>query len=251
MITFKVSRTAKGRIIGSIVSLLIVIGIFIVPFIPGAIKKKKAIKARQDRYQTATLLRVRKLYSNANVYDPMWEEAALRLRTEYLISFLGTTYSNYSHGTFSVSRKLNAPKDYATNRKPYTDPIFGYTYVDVKEGGSYVRYTLPWGGGDKIKSPLQGKPSRYAVTYETKVNPNERKYWIASAVIKIIDTKDNSLLAEKTIYVFDHGLGSGVRGTSGRQPWTHAKKCPNDQIKNNEVRFFTEKVLKPKQPNFN
>ncbi len=98
---------------------------------------------------------------------------------------------------------------------------------------------------------LQGKPSRYAVTYETKVNPNERKYWIAGATIKIVDTKDNSLLAEKTIYVFDHGLGGGARGTSGRNPWAHAKKCPSDQIKNNEARFFTEKVLKPKQPNFN
>ncbi len=71
------------------------------------------------------------------------------------------------------------------------------------------------------------------------------------ATIKIIDTNDNSLLAEKIIYVFDHGLGAGSERKSGRQPWNHAVRCPNDEVKGNAPRFFAEKVLKPKQLTIN
>ncbi len=271
VITFKVSRTAKGRIIGSVISLLIVIGIFIVPFIPGAMKKKKAIKARQDRYQTAkalfdkkcktagekiyrtvdnvegiTLLRVPKPYRNAYAYDPMWEEAALRMMSDdYLKVFLGITYHNKVNGYYHVYWKPE--KNEKIDKKKY-NPMFGYSYVDIKENSVYYRYTLKSGHRASKEKKQITNPSRYAVTYETKVDPNERKYWIAGATIKIIDTKDNSLLAEKTIYVFDHGLGAGSERKSGRQPWSLAIQCKDETVQGNTPRFFAEKILKPKQP---
>ncbi len=45
-----------------------------------------------DNVEGITLLRVPKPYRNAYAYDPMWEEAAMKQSTEYIISFLGVTF---------------------------------------------------------------------------------------------------------------------------------------------------------------
>ncbi|WP_232304399.1 hypothetical protein, partial [Neisseria sp. oral taxon 020] len=49
-----------------------------------------------------------------------------------------------------------------------------------------------------FRRPLH--PARYAVTYENDVSWENRKHWIAGTTIKIIDTKTNTLMAEKTMY---------------------------------------------------
>lgn len=272
VITFRISKTVKGRIKGGVISLFITSCVFILPLVPRTVKKQKAIKLYKEKYRSAeeifkercktagekiyrtvddvegiTLLRVPKPYKNAYQYDPMWEDAALRQRADYIYSFLGTTFPNYTFNSFLIKPK----KHYSKANKPYTNPIYGYSYVDIKNDDKYLRYMLSFGKSNKAVLPTRDKPARYAVSYDTKVVPAERQYWIAGAVIKIIDTENDSILAEKTIYVFDDGMGAGAERKSGRQPWNHAKKCPTDEIKANEARFFAEKVLKPKQPNFN
>lgn len=203
-----------------------------------------------DDVEGVTLLKMPKPYKNAYAYDPMWEDAAVVERGRWdTFSFLGVTYKNYSDGTFSVYGKPKSKKEYLNNLKKYQGIIFGYEFVDViDENGSITRYTLPW-GSKLVSTKYNGKPARYAITYDAPVIPDERKYWIAGATIKIIDTKDNSLIAEKTMFLFDYGLGS--RGSDDRQPWSLAKNCPENKVFDSQIRFFVEKVLKPKQPNFN
>ncbi len=211
---------------------------------------KKEIYRTVDNVEGITLLRIRKPYRDAYAYDPMWEEAALQRMSSYIYSFLGVTHHDKHNGYYDVYWK---PEKNEKIRET-DNPLYGYQFVDVKKGKFYLRYALlkrGYGKDVEIISENISNPARYAVTYETKVDPNERKYWIAGTTIKIIDTKDNSLLAEKTIYVFDHGLGAGAERKSGRQPWSLAIRCPNDKVKGNAPRFFAEKVLKPKQPNFN
>ena len=115
--------------------------------------------------------------------DQMWEDAALPSefdREEYIGSFL-----------------------------PDWSGVH-YDYIDVlQKGGAIIRYSGDWHMTDKpfnqeINPP---HPARYAVTYENDVSWENRKHWIAGTTIKIIDTKTNTLMAEKTMYVFVPALG--------------------------------------------
>ena len=95
-----------------------------------------------------------------------------------------------------------------------------------------------------IKNP--SNPARYAVTYENNVNPELRKYWVAGITIKIIDRQTNELLAEKTIFTFESGLGSKA---TGRDPWVHRPvHCPEllqRETDHNPTQLFAIQVLKP------
>ncbi|MBR3426071.1 MAG: hypothetical protein IKG79_08550, partial [Neisseriaceae bacterium] len=93
-----------------------------------------------------------------------------------------------------------------------------------------------------IKNP--SNPARYAVTYENNVDPELRKHWVAGITIKIIDRQTDELLAEKTIFTFEPGLGSKA---TGRQPWLHRPEhCP--ELSDMPTRAFAFQVLKFSQP---
>ena len=129
----------------------------------------------------------------------------------------------------------------------------GYLFVDVlKEDGSISRY-LDYKGHDDIDEERDGvikNPSdlaRYAVTYENNVDPELRKYWVAGITIKIIDRQTDELLAEKTIFSFEPGLGSKA---IGRMPWTdwRVEHCPElmrRDVDHNPTQLFAIQVLKP------
>lgn len=159
----------------------------------------------------------------ALVADPMWSHAAIAevesSSGAYIASFLGFGEKKYS-------------------------------FVDVlKEDGNISRYLDYKGHGDideerdgVIKNPSD--PARYAVTYENNVDPELRKHWVAGVTIKIIDRQTNELLAEKTIFTFEPGLGSTVTGI---QPWTYNPvHCPELKDRN-PTRSFALQVLKPTQ----
>ena len=167
------------------------------------------------------------------VTDPMWDDAAIAdiesLNGAYISSFLNKS-------------KI---KDSRSVRK-------GYKFVDVlKEDNSISRYLEYKGYGSVdeerdgvIKNPSD--PARYAVTYENNVNPELRKHWVAGVTIKIIDRQTDELLAEKTIFSFESGLGSKA---TGRSPWTHRPvHCPELVQRtedHNPTSRFVVTVLKP------
>jgi hypothetical protein len=75
--------------------------------------------------------------------------------------------------------------------------------------------------------------------------PEDRKHWIAGGSLRIVDLRSKIVIAERTGFLFDTGLGN----TDGfRRPWNWAqsdgKACPRWQDHN---RKFVDKVLNPNQ----
>ena len=123
----------------------------------------------------------------------------------------------------------------------------GFRYVDVKQpDGSYLRYhfTDPTDPRTLTSQPI-AEPSRYAVTFENPIYPEERKLWVASSQITILDTQTNQVMATLNWYAFEPGLGN--QGAA-RQPWPHAIECPEHAISGNApMRHFVTDVIQPKQ----
>ena len=149
--------------------------------------------------------------------DPMWDNAALQT----------------SEGVNFIARFLG---------------FFGggkYRYVDVLQPNhsDIIRYS---GKDFPLNQTLNPRPpARYAVTFENNVDPKLRRHWVAGATIRIIDRQTDELIAEKTTYAFEKGLG----GTGGaRMPWAFAISCENKEIFPSKLPTFVTSVLKPYQP---
>ena len=85
-------------------------------------------------------------------------------------------------------------------------------------------------------------PARYAVTYENDISWENRKHWIAGTTIKIIDTKTNTLMAEKTMYVFVPELGYS-KFEQNPNPWGRGDRCPEENQYQQQTVSFARKVL--------
>ena len=155
--------------------------------------------------------------------DQMWEDAAVESefdREEYIEEFLFR-----STGSF--------PK---------------YTYADVlQKNGSWVRYSTRWENERWVrdKQPNPNSRARYAVTYENDISWENRKHWIAGTTIKIIDTKTNELMAEKTMYAFVPELGYS-KFEQNPNPWGRGMRCPDENSYEQKTVIFVSKVLIPK-----
>ena len=150
--------------------------------------------------------------------DQMWEDAAVESESKregYIASFL-----------------------------PYFSHVH-YDYVDVlQKDGSIIRYSGDWHMSDKpfnqeINPP---HPARYAVTYENDVSWENRKHWIAGTTIKVIDTKTNELMAEKTMYAFAPALGYSEL-EQNPNPWGRGDRCPEEDSYQLQAVSFARKVL--------
>ena len=152
--------------------------------------------------------------------DPMWSHAAI---------------ANLEYGNYIENFLVSGGKKQ-------------YLFVDVLEkDGSISRY-LDYKGREYVDIKNPNDPARYAVTYENNVDPELRKHWVAGITIKIIDRQTDELLAEKTIFSFEPGLGSKA---TGRDPWVNAVHCPELKQRwedHNPTRTFVFQVLKLSQP---
>ena len=87
---------------------------------------------------------------------------------------------------------------------PYTSSFPRYIYADVlQKNGLVIRYSRQKEDQNWVmdQQPTPHPRARYAVTYENDISWENRKHWIAGTTIKVIDTKTNTLMAEKTMYV--------------------------------------------------
>ena len=120
-----------------------------------------------------------------------------------------------------------------------------YSYVDVKQkDGIFLRYQL----GENYKKDYKmismpiSTPSRYAVTFDNPIVPEEREHWIAHARATVIDLQDNTVMATKDWYSFESQQGYGRYSM-----WVTAETCPNLEIKKSyPIRLFVGNVLKYK-----
>ncbi len=131
------------------------------------------------------------------------------------------------------------------NETPSKSP--GYRFVDVgSERDGFRRIRLDRSDGAKLFSePMKSKPTRYAVSFENLVDPEDRKLWIAGTKVTVTDTSNNEVLAQKTWYSVEPGQGSKA---GARVPWGFARTCPlHVGTSDGMTRFFVDQILKPKK----
>ena len=152
--------------------------------------------------------------------DQMWEDAAIESeskREEYVASFL-----------------------------PYYSSVH-YDNVDVlQKDGSIIRYSTRREDRNWVmdQQPNPHPRARYAVTYENDISWENRKHWIAGTTIKVIDTKTNTLMAEKTMYAFVPELGYS-KFEQNPNPWGRGMHCPDENSYEQKTVIFVSKVLIP------
>ncbi|OAM31526.1 MULTISPECIES: hypothetical protein [Eikenella] len=150
--------------------------------------------------------------------DQMWEDAAIESeskREEYVASFL-PYYSSVHYDNVDVLQKDGSI---------------------IRYSGNWSRYAKPF---DQETNPRH--PARYAVTYENDVSWENRKHWIAGTTIKVIDTKTDELMAEKTMYVFVPALGYS-KLEQNPNPWGRGDRCPEENSYELRASTFVKKVL--------
>jgi len=213
-----------------------------------------------ENVEGITLLNLIPESSDLDYFDPMWERAALARESsekdymeEYLMWEVKEKGSDKQGRLISYDKrpgKHSMAKRYwrhILNLAPDEEIFSGYRYVDVKQ--AYGRYRRYWYPDDAVRedprvilrSPVKGKPSRYAVEYVPIIDPKDREEWIAGATINIYDMETDTLMASKTWYAFETGFGQ----EGHRLPWVEAIYCPDR--KSHDTRFFVDQVIKPKQ----
>jgi hypothetical protein len=161
---------------------------------------------------------------------------------------------------------------------PGSPPRLGYLYVeaiDPKDGKRY-RYTgrieEPWRYDSSYSKTYKrfvvdrtlatDSAPRYGITYDDISTREEREYWIAGSSLKVIDLKNNEVMAERVGYMMDRSQGNT---SGGRAPWLLAANnaCPSFQRNPNrpippghgasaqqlQTEDFVEKILKPRLGN--
>ena len=131
---------------------------------------------------------------------------------------------------------------------PYTSSFPRYIYADVlQKNGLVIRYSRQKEDQNWVmdQQPTPHPRARYAVTYENDISWENRKHWIAGTTIKIIDTKTNELMAEKTMYAFVPALGYSELDQNPN-PWGRGMRCPSGESEfEQRTVTFAIKVLIP------
>lgn len=120
----------------------------------------------------------------------------------------------------------------------------GYDFVDVRQAdGSYLRHRLA-ANGKLVTEPIPtSKAARYAVSYQPHGHADDRKHWVAGALVRVTDTRSGLVLGELEAYAHKPPPRQGSDDPS-RRSWHGARTCPayND-VPGLMVRMFAEQVL--------
>ena len=201
------------------------------------------------------LLKVRPERGDQELSDQMWPGAAFARESTgdwYIKSFLGFEYAPGNGLTGEPGVITDTRRGYiAADRRPGGRP--GYQYVDVMEktSGARHRYTLVQkprpsssiGSTDIVleKSTATGSMTRYGVTFEDHVIPQERSLGVASSTVRVIDLQTGEVLGELVRYAWSTGP-SPVNPV----PWLTAYRCPDEAVGTNAAtRKFVDRVLVP------
>ena len=204
-------------------------------------KKKCDTEAGEKIYKTFTgvksVLVVKPLppASDKDHFDQFWygdpySASATSVRTDLAISMLA-----WADGPIS-SEKRGAGFEYVESVVPDTKTI--------------LRYSYPKGARSHVKWAVDYATSQFGVSWEDISTLEDRKFWVAGSRLRIIDLRDNSVLAERVGYLIESGFGS----TAGqRRPWLTARgigsnngrSCP--PVRDYSDRWFILKVLNPSQ----
>ena len=204
------------------------------------------------------LIKVRPQAGASEWADPMWPGAAFAREAwaEYYI----TTFLGYEEGGSTLD---NTPTPVTpqyrgsinANRNPGGLP--GYRYVDVIDENDGKRYRYkgrweePWQydksylkGYIKFfldKTPAPDPATRYGVTYEDHVIPEDRALGVASSTVKVLDLQTGEVLGKMLRYAW-----SVPASSANPSPWLAAYRCP-DHARGTDAatRKFVDQVLIP------
>ncbi|MBF9263944.1 hypothetical protein [Paracidovorax cattleyae] len=192
-----------------------------------------------DNIEGVILLNVRDKNKDADRGDKFWPNAALPDEASgdwYIMTFL-----QWEHLS-----NVGAKRGYLNN-EPSSYP--GYEFVEVREGSIFIRYEFAEPGksdSTALKKTLVEKATaKYSVSFVNIDDPEGRENWIAGTQVVVRDERDGSVLAQKTWYSFEPGLGS----TAGsRSPWGFATTCPAiNAWAGAPTRMFVDQILVPKK----
>ncbi|MDO8789726.1 MAG: hypothetical protein Q7J42_16750 [Sulfuritalea sp.] len=215
------------------------------------------IYRKVENVEGVLLMKVRPQAGDREWADRMWPGAAFARESqqdEYITTFLGYEFA---------AVVANHPLAIAPNTRGFIGTGFdhpqrgilpGYRWVEVidaKDGQRY-RYTILYkprptskiGYIDAIleKTAVTGPSSRYGVTFEDHVIPEDRYLGIASSTIKVLDLQTQEVMGELTRYAWSPGAPSRVNPS----PWLTAYRCPDHAYGTNAAsRKFIDQILIP------
>ena len=255
----------------------LIIGVFFGPLLPGVYQtwkyKKRYEKAKalfdercksagEKIYKTVEdvegvlLLNVRPEYRLSDRSDPNWLGAGVPDESGgdgYIRSFLSWEHEPRAYDKeWKVRKAEKLPGERGKLNSSPTDGegfsvLRGYRFVDVKIPEDRVyRYQFDKSSDNSLsRVPAPFAYARYAVAYKPLFDPADRAYWVAGMTVVITDEKNNELIAEKTWYSFEPGLGN----RNQRTPWSFSVTCPVTPrgTAYAPTRFFVDQVLKPRQ----
>ena len=196
-----------------------------------------------DNVEGVTLLKVwdgesihkeDKLWKYAGLPGQYGQDGYIKGFLKWEVEIIPTGYPRYREMQFQPERQNH----------PYV--LHGrYSYVDVKQKDkTFLRYRLDENRKEDYKmisAPIK-IPSRYAVTFDNPIVPEEREHWIAHTRATVIDLQDNTVMATKDWYSFESQQGYGRYSM-----WVTAATCPELGVTTaNPIRLFIGDVLKPK-----
>lgn len=207
-----------------------------------------------ENVESILLLKVRPKSTGIDWKDQYWPGAALGPEASegmYILNFLWDRDWDASND--------NKKPQWRIKREIGGNGIRMFRYVEVfdPENGKSERVTARRTkaeqdgvnvlvGFELVREPISKPSSRFAVTFEDDVDPENRKHWLAGTTIKVLDTKTNEVIGEQQYWALDTGFGS----TNQRSPWqTFPMTCPKTKTVDTgwETHHFVEKILKAKQ----
>ena len=225
----------------------------------------KALVWQEERENAEKVAEWRKRYEPAKArFDQLCQNAGEKIyRTAdnvdgiLLLKVRGDDekYQNYSYNPRKDQMWEDAAVESEFDREAYIEEFFlwatsglpRYAYIDViQKDGSIIRYSTRREDRNWVmdQQPNPHPRARYAVTYENDISWENRKHWIAGTTIKVIDTKTNTLMAEKTMYAFVPELGYS-KFEQNPNPWGRGMRCPDENSYEQKTVIFVSKVLIP------
>lgn len=264
---------------GKVLAVLLALGAAVGPAVPGTTEQLvfkqrqvgKAVAMWQERCKKAGEF----IHRTVDNVDGI---ALLKVRTANQFDDQFQLDDPYGHDSINEEYVLNFLRGYYHQRgEPVRQgfaPRIGYRFVEAhgpSTDGRLYRYTgrfeEPWLTNKSYlkgyirfvldKTPINAFSARYGVTFDDISTREERERWIAGSSLKVIDLKNQMLIAERVGYMVDAAQGSRA---GQRSPWLLAAQnaCP-DFNRNNlrpvpgpaavaqvgQTLDFVEKVLTP------
>lgn len=278
---FAKAKSWSGRLLGSGLVLLILIGPLAIYVAQGALQHREA----QDRLDKSMALFKQRCTSAGetihrtveNVVGLVWLKWRPPSSNQYDQFRLDDPYGSDCGADRCILDLLRVTRGAELNPEDVKRHQGRYSFVestDPSDGRSYryrAEVLLPWTkqqidahrvqtGREPesysyrvslVREPIDRPTARYGVTWNDISTRQDREHWIAGGSLQVVDLQTREVIAERIGYMIDAGQGS-MGG--GRQPWTHARShgCPPlTEPAGNETRIgftrrFVESVLRVK-----